>query len=123
MAKCARVKSCLIGFPLQNKEDIIQLAREKGVDFVWVMNEEERWELVRKQTAMDFFNQVIEVITMLKTYDTVVLAGSPKWQRIAEALLDSQVIFLELGESPITKDCFLSPDYLEMTLDQVLVKS
>ncbi len=115
-------KVALIGFPLQNKEEIIRLARGKGVDFVWVMNEEERWELVSKQTAMDFFNQVIEVITMLKTYDTVVLVGSRKWQKIAEALLDSQVIFLELGKSPITEDCFLSPDYLEMTLEQVLVK-
>jgi len=114
-------KVALIGFPLQNKEEIIRLARGKGVDFVWVMNEEERWELVSKQTAMDFFNQVIEVIAALKAYDTVILVGSRKWYKIAEALLDCQVIFLEIGKSPIKEDFFLSPDYLKTTLEQVLV--
>lgn len=114
-------KVALIGFPLQNKEEIIQLARKKGVDYVWVMNEKERWDYVRNQTAMDFFNQVIKVITTLKAYDTVILAGSRKWQKIAEALLDNQIIFLEIGSSPIREDCFLNPDYLKRTLEQVLV--
>jgi len=116
-------KVAIIGFPLQNKEEIIKLAQKEGVDFVWVMNEKERLDYVRNQTAMDFFNQVIEVITTLKAYDTVILAGSRKWQKIAEALLDSQVIFLELGSSPITEDCFLSPDLLKTVLEQVLLRT
>ncbi len=113
-------KVALIGFPLRNKEEIIELARKKGVDYVWIMSEKERWEFVSQRTAMDFFNQVIEVIATLKAYDTIILAGSRKWQRIAEALLDSQVIFLEIGISPIKEDCLLNPDLLETVLEQVL---
>jgi transcriptional regulator with XRE-family HTH domain len=115
-------KIALIGFPLQNKEEIIQLARAKGVDYIWVMSEKERWEFVSRRTAMDFFNQVIEMIATLKTYDTIILAGSRKWQKIAEALLDSQIIFLEIGSSPIKEDCFLNPDSLKTILEQVLIR-
>ena len=113
-------KIALIGFPIQNKEEVTRLARTEGVDYIWVMSERERWEFVSKRTAMDFFNQVIEMIAMLKAYDTVILAGSQKWKKIAEALLDSQIIFLELGSSPIKEDRFLDPDSLKMILKQVL---
>ena len=113
-------KVALIGFPLKNKEELIRIAQGRGVDYVWIMDEEERWELVGKQTAMDFFNYVIDVLATLKTYDSIILVGSKKWHRIAEALLDAQVIFLELGSSPITEDCYLDPGYLEKTLDQII---
>ena len=115
-------KVALIGFPLKNKDELINTAQEKGVDYVFVMTEEERWDLVGRQTAMDFFNYIVDLIAELKTYDTVILIGSKKWHKVAEALLDAQVIFFEIGSSPITEDCYLSPAYLETTLDQVLQK-
>ena len=113
-------KVALIGFPLQNKGELVQIAQRKGVDYIWIMDEQERRELVEKQTAMDFFNDVIDVLAALKTYDSIILMGSKKWHRIAEALLDAQVIFLELGSSPITEDCYLDPAYLERMLEQII---
>lgn len=116
-------KVALIGFPLKNKEEIIRLAKAKGVDYTWVMSNKERWEFVSQRSAMDFFNQVIEMIAALKTYDTTILASSKKWKSIAEALLDNQIIFIEIGNSPIKEDCFLNPDSLKAILEQVLARS
>ncbi|HOK71270.1 MAG TPA: helix-turn-helix transcriptional regulator, partial [Bacillota bacterium] len=36
----------VIGFPIGNKEEIEQLAKKAGVDYVWLMNDEERWAYV-----------------------------------------------------------------------------
>lgn len=110
----------VVGFPLRNKDEILQLARLKGVEYTWLMDEKERWDLVRGQTAMDFFNLVIEKITELQRFDLVIIIGSRKWLKIAEALLDSQVLFMELGSSPITEDCFLDAERFAAVLDQVL---
>ena len=113
-------KVALIGFPLKNKDELNAVARDKGVDYIWMMNEEERVDLVSKQTAMDFFNFVVDLIASLKTYDTVIMIGSEKWSKVAGALLDAQIIFLELGASPITEDCYLHPDELILILEQIL---
>ncbi len=113
----------VLGFPLRNKEEVEAVAREKGVEYIWLMDEKERWELVRGQSALEFFNLVIEIITELQRYDLVILIGSRKWLKIAEAMLDCQVLFLELGRSPITADCTLDPGLLAGVLDEVLVKS
>ncbi|MEW5921458.1 MAG: transcriptional regulator [Bacillota bacterium] len=111
----------VVGFPLRNKEEIETIAKNKGVEFIWLMGEKERWDLVRGQSALDFFNLVIEKITVLQRFDLVIIIGSRKWLKIAEALLDSQVLFLELGSSPITEDCTLDPQRFAGVLDQVLV--
>ena len=113
-------KVALIGFPLKNKDELNAVAYDKGVDFIWMMNEEERVDLVSRQTAMDFFNFIVDLIASLKTYDTVIMIGSRKWYQVAGALLDAQVIFVELGASPITEDCYLNVEELLSILEQIL---
>ncbi len=115
-------KIAVFGFPLQNKDEISKIAQAKGVDFVWLMNEEERWNLVKEKSALDFFNEVMELITVLQAYEIVVLIGSQRWLKIAEALLNSEVIFLELGASPITEDRSLNLKTFEETLDSIILK-
>ena len=115
-------KIAVFGFPLQNKQEITKIAQAKGVDYVWLMNEEERWRLVKGKSALDFFNEMMEFITVLQSYDIVIIIASPRWLKISEALLNNEVIFLELGASPITEDRFLDPQTFENTLDSVLLK-
>lgn len=113
----------VIGFPLRNKEEIGAVAGSRGVEFTWLMDEKERWELVRGQSAIDFFNLVMEKITVLQHFDVIIIIGSRKWFKIAEALLDGQVLFLELGSSPITEDCILDPQCFASVLDQVMAQT
>lgn len=114
-------KIAILGFPLKNKEEIRKIAEDKGVDFIWLMNEEERWKLVEGKSALDFFNQVMDLITELISYDLVVLIASRKWLKLGEALLDGEIFFLELGESPITEDKELSPELFARVLEHLLL--
>ena len=41
----------LVGFPLSNCEEIKRVAREEGVEFVLVMNDDERWDFVKGRAA------------------------------------------------------------------------
>ncbi|MDO9534719.1 MAG: transcriptional regulator [Bacillota bacterium] len=113
-------KIAVFGFPLDNKEQIKTISEEKGVDYVWLMDEEERWDLVKGKSAIEFFNQVMDLITELQVYDIVILIGSKRWLKIGEALLNNELVFLELGESPITEDCSLNLDIFRETLDKVI---
>ena len=110
----------VIGFPLENKEEIRSMAEQRGVDFIWVMNDKERWALVQGKSALDFFNDIMERVSLMQAYDVVVVIGSPRWLKLADALLDSEVVFIDLGDSPITEDRKLCPKRFEGVLDMIL---
>lgn len=109
----------LFGFPIANKEEIVELARGAGIDYIWLMNDEERWQLVEKSSGLEFLNEAMELLSQLRSYQTVILVSSKKWLRLAEALLDGEIIFVDLGESPITKDCYLNPQNFQQVLDKI----
>ncbi len=115
-------KIAVFGFPIQNKKEINEIAQAKGVDFVWLMNEEERWKLIKGESALDFFNEVMELVSFLQGYEIVIIITSPRWLKIAEALLNSEIVFLELGPSPIKEDRFFDPQKFEDALESVLLK-
>ena len=106
----------LFGFPVANKEEIVALARQAGIDYIWLMDDEERWQLVGKNTGLEFLNEAMEILSHLRSYQMVILVSSKKWLRLAEALLDGEIVFVDLGESPITKDCYLNPESFQQVL-------
>lgn len=114
-------KVALIGFPLQNKEEIKDIARDKGLDFTWVMNEEERWQMVKETSAIDFFNHIMDTITQLQAYDVIIIIASRKWKKLAEALFPVQVVFMDLGNSPIEEDRLVNTEELCKTLEKVII--
>lgn len=110
----------VVGFPLQNQEELRRIAEEKGVDFTFILNQDERWQMVKGRNTLDFFDTATRFITQLQAYDRVLLVCSRKWQELAEALLDAEVVFVDLGDSPITEDRYLCPQRFESILDQVI---
>jgi len=64
----------------------------------------------------------MELITALQAYDIVVIIASSRWLKIAQALLNSEVIFLELGASPITEDRSLNLTLFADVLDSIVLK-
>lgn len=113
-------KIAVVGFPLQNRQELKILAEEMGVEFTLFMNQEERWKLVREKSGLDFFNTATGLITQLQAYERVLLVTSRKWLELADALLDGEVFFMELGESPITEDVYLPPQKLGKVLEQII---
>ena len=109
----------IIGFPIENKQEVIDICRERGLDFIFILNNQERWSLVRQQKALDFFNQAMEIISRLREYDTLILITSERWYRLAEALLDLQIIFISLGSTPVQENRRVDLVLFEQTLQHI----
>jgi len=112
----------VIGFPLENTAQLSEICRAYGLDFYLLLNNRDRWDMVRDQQALDFFNRMFDLITRLREFDTLIMISSERWHQLAEALLDIQIIYINLGPTPIREDRFLEPQQLEKTLDMVTVK-
>ncbi len=109
----------VIGFPLSNNDQLAEICREYGLDFYLLLNNEQRWELVQNKQALDFFNTALDLVTRLREFDTLIMITSEKWYRLAEALLDLQIIQIDLGATPIESDRTIDPLLLRNTIEQV----
>ena len=112
----------ILGFPIKNKEEITGIAEKAGFDFLLLMTDEERWQFVRERSGMDFFNEMMGIIARLRECDTILILGSSKWISLGEALFDKQVLYMELGETPIDGDVYLDPEAFKSLLTKVLKK-
>ncbi len=112
----------VIGFPLENTGPLSDLCRSYGLDFYLLLNNKDRWEMVRDRQALDFFNSMFELVARLREFDTLIMISSERWHHLAEALLDIQIIYINLGPTPIREDRFLDPQQLKKALDLVTEK-
>jgi len=103
----------LIGFPVENKEEILSIAHREGVEFVLLFNDKERWEIVSDPTGPELFNLIMEWVAQIKEYDAVVFIGSDMRIRLAEAVLGQEVVVgMSLGQSPIRGDRYVDPQVM-----------
>lgn len=107
----------VVGFPIKNKEEIVNLLRELGVDYFLIMTETERWQFVKEKTGVQLLNELMDIIATIRTYDTVVLIGSNMRIKLGQALLDKEVIGLEIGESPIEEDRYVEPSVIRKIIE------
>jgi transcriptional regulator with XRE-family HTH domain len=110
----------LMAFPVANKDELTALADRYGIEQRLILSDQERWHLVEGRSGMDFFNQVIDVIDLFRQCDTVLVFCSDKWSRLAQALLDGEVIAVEIGSTPITGDIYINPAEVEKMLKPFL---
>ncbi|NLA74491.1 MAG: transcriptional regulator [Deltaproteobacteria bacterium] len=111
----------VVGFPVENKQQLVEICSARGLDYYLILNDSERWHLVKNNNALDFFNYVLEIITMLQEFDTIVLISSEKWYPIAEALFDLEIVFINLGPTPVSTDCRVDLERLQTVLDQIFI--
>ena len=102
----------LVGFPIKNIDEIKQVAAEEGVDFSLLMTDRQRWDFVYEKSGIELLNEVMSIIYKVRQYDEVIILGSDQRLRLFKALLDNEVVPIDLGKSPITQDVYVEPDYL-----------
>ncbi len=102
----------VVGFPIRNKAEVMGLLEELGVDFALIMTNAERWRFVEERSGAVLFNEILQLIARIRTYDVVVLIGSRQRISWGAALLDKEVVGIELGESPLTEDVEVDLEYL-----------
>ncbi len=108
----------LVGFPLANCEDVKRVAKEEGVDFTMVMNEEERLNFAKTKTGVDLLNDLMGLIGSFRRYHKVILIGSDKRLEIMKGLLDknTEVATVVIGHSPMSRDVTVDPESLRETI-------
>jgi hypothetical protein len=112
----------VVGFPIKNTNELSLICREMGLDYAMILNNQERWELVGGKQALDFFNQMLEIVARLRGFDILVLLTSERWYSLAEALLDLQIVYIGLGATPVEEDRQVDPEQFRRVLEQVIDK-
>ena len=103
----------VVGFPVANKTELEQAAREAGADFVLLMTNEERWRYARERTGDQLFNEMMLLFSSLTGYDRIVFLGSDMRIRLVEAIFGSdRVVGVDLGRSPLGSDVYVDPQRL-----------
>ncbi len=102
----------LVGFPVKNIEELKQVALQEGVDFSLLMTDRERWDFVYEKSGIELLNEVMGLIYQVRQYDVVIMLGSDQRLRLFKALLDKEVLSIDIGKSPITQDVYVDPENL-----------
>lgn len=105
-----------IGFPIKNKAEIQAILEEEGVDFIMLMTEEERQTYVEQRSGKEMLNELMDLIGKMHSFETIIAIGSDNRIKLIQGLLDSEVICVEIGTSPITEDKWVDPDEIRKIL-------
>jgi len=102
-----------------NAEQVRELARAEGVELVLVMTDQERWQWVEEKSGTELFNALMALIAQVRTFDTVILAGSDYRLGLMQGLLDKTVVPIDMGSSPLTRDVSLDLDRLSELIRKI----
>lgn len=112
----------VVGFPIKNKEEIVKVLAEEGADYWLLMTDRERWDFARNQNGLEFFNELMEIVARVRTHDVVIIIGSNYRIKLSQALLDKEVVGVELGESPIKGDIYVQPEEIRSLIRTLVSK-
>ncbi len=109
----------IVGFPISNVSELTSVAQEEGIDYILLMNEQERIRYVEEKSGVELVNSFMEIISRLKNYDAVIFIGSDMRMKMAEAILGPKLISWEIGISPITEGRWVNPEQLRQLTRQL----
>ena len=110
--------ACL-GFPIQNKNEIMAILESEGIDYILLMTEDERQDFINNHSGKELLNEIMKIIAELRNCETVICLGSDERLKLVEGILDGQVIPYELGTSPITEDKWVDPKEIRKILRSI----
>jgi len=110
----------VVGFPVLNKKELLEVLREYSVEFQLLMTEDERQQFITEKSGAELLSDFMEIVAQVREYDVVVFLGSNYRIKISEAMLDREVVGLVIGESPITEDVYVDPVQLRRLLEPLM---
>ena len=73
-----------IGFPILNKNEINDLLEKEGVDFIFLMTEQERQDFINDRNGKEMLNELMSLIAQSRAYETIILIGSDERLKLLE---------------------------------------
>lgn len=110
-----------VGFPIANQEEIREILESEGVDFILIMNEQERLDFINQHSGKELLNELMDLTARFRSYQTVICVGSDERVKLIEGVLDGQVISIEIGSSPITEDKWVDPQEIRKILRSIKI--
>ena len=108
-----------VGFPILNKDEVQEILKKEGVDFILLMTEQERQDFIHKRSGKELLNEIMDLTAQVRSYEVVICIGSDERIKLMEGVLDGQVISIEIGTSPITEDKWVDPAVLRKILRSI----
>jgi len=108
-----------IGFPIFNKQEIQEILEKEGVDFIFLMTEQERQDFVNQRSGKEFLNELMNLVARMRKYEIVICIGSDERIKLIQGILDAEAIYMEIGTSPITEDKWVDPTEIRKILKSI----
>lgn len=102
----------LVGFPVENRAELEEVARQEGVDYTFLLTDRERWEFLENKSGVELFNHIMEIIAAVRRYEVVILLGSDRRVGLMKGLVDKEAILVPIGSSPMTRGAWVDPERL-----------
>jgi DNA invertase Pin-like site-specific DNA recombinase len=112
-------KIALVGFPVANKEELEKVAYEEGVEFIYLLTDKERWDLVSDTDGATLVNNLLELIQTIKNFDTIIFLASNFRGQFAESIIGKQVLTIEIGKSPIKEDVMVDANEIRSLIREI----
>jgi len=108
-----------VGFPILNKDEIQAILENEGVDYILLMTEKERLDFVNLCSGKELLNELMNLTAQFRKYEVVICIGSDERIKLMEGVLNSEVISIEIGTSPITEDKWVDPQEIKKILRSI----
>lgn len=95
----------IVGFPIANKEQILQVAAEEGVDYTFLLTNQERWEFLERP-GTDLFSDIMALSAEIRKHHAVVILGANRPAQFMQALLAREVIVVQVEQIAGTEGRF-----------------
>lgn len=105
-------KLAVVGFPIKNKKQLHDLLVAEGIDFIFLLTEEERWHFIQEKSALELLNTLMDLISMAHSFDQIIVISSDKWLKLLASVLDRELVGFHIGESPMQEDVYVEPKEL-----------
>lgn len=112
-------KIALLGFPIANCQELYATAQQEGVEYCLLMTEKERWDFLNSKNGAELFNSIMDIITILRQYDVIIIIGSDFRIKLTETVVGKDVIGVQIGESPIEEDQYVNPEQIRKIVRQI----
>jgi hypothetical protein len=112
----------LIAFPVSNGDAVRELAGRYALDLVLIFSQDERVRL-EDSSARDIFNRLLDTLAELNDFDAVLVLASDWRLETFRRVLDTELIGIKLGTSPLNHDTAADLEALESILQALTERS
>jgi predicted XRE-type DNA-binding protein len=108
----------VIGLPVANKDEIVKVADEKGIDFTFILSKEERWSFLQGRSGFELFTEAADLLEKLAGHEVIVILGHNRPAQILATLLEKRSAIFHLAQIE-GREARFSPVELGQLLERV----